>query len=76
MRTSTKAGCQSRLDLPQVGRCVRGVQDVDDCEVHTQTTQHYCRVCDDTAYSGGMQGGQTAERVDAKTVVVGTTDEL
>jgi hypothetical protein len=26
--------------------------------------------------NGGVQGGQTVERVDAKTVVVGTTDEL
>ncbi len=25
---------------------------------------------------GGVQGGQMAKRVDAKTVVVGTTDEL
>jgi hypothetical protein len=28
------------------------------------------------AYFGGMQGGWTAKRVDAKTVVVGTTKEL
>jgi hypothetical protein len=27
-------------------------------------------------YFGGVQGGQTAKRVDAKTVVVGATDEL
>jgi hypothetical protein len=28
------------------------------------------------AYFGGMQGRQTVKRVDAKTVVVGATDEL
>ncbi len=28
------------------------------------------------AYSRGMQGGRMAERVDAKEVVVGTTNEL
>jgi hypothetical protein len=27
-------------------------------------------------YSEGVKGGQTVERADAKTVVVGTTDEL
>ncbi len=28
------------------------------------------------AYFGGVQGGRMAKRVDAKTVVVGATDEL
>ncbi len=76
MGTSTEAGCQPHLDLPQVGRCVGGVQDEDNCGVHTQSMQHYCHVCGNTVYSGGMQGGQMAERVDAKTVVVATTNEL
>jgi hypothetical protein len=41
-----------------------------------QTMQYYCRVCGDRAYSGGVQGRQMAERVDAKAVVAETTDEL
>jgi hypothetical protein len=76
MGRSTKAGCQPLLDLPQVGGRVRGVQDVDNCKVYAQTMQHYCGVCGNIANSEGMQGGQMVERLDAKTVVVGTTNEL
>jgi hypothetical protein len=39
-------------------------------------TRHHCGVCGDMAYFGGVQGGRTAKRVDAKTVVVGATNEL
>ncbi len=34
-----------------------GVRDVDDCGVHLQTMRHCCRICGNTAYSGGVQGG-------------------
>ncbi len=76
MGTSTEMGSQSRLDLSQVSGCVGGVRDANNCGIHTQPTQQYCRVRGNMAYSGGVQGGQTAERVDAKTAMEGTTDEL
>ncbi len=37
---------------------------------------YYCCIYGDMAYSGGVQGGQKAERVDAKTVVMRATNEL
>ncbi len=72
----TKARSQPRLDLSQVGRCVRRMQDADDCGIYPQTTRYHCGVCGNTAYFVGVQGGRMAKRVDAKTVVVGATDEL
>ncbi len=60
----------------QVGRCVRRMRDADDCAIYPQTTRHHCGVCSNMAYFGGVQGRRTAKRVDAKTVVVGATDEL